>query len=179
MRYSILITAILFCCLPTTTLTSQIGFSMSYSTGKTLGFDLFYFKENNRFHIGYGYQFNGQKNKVVKEREANYGLTPIESGDFFGLVDLGYSRVLFDKLTIHPEVSFGTQHQFTSFKDDRFSDGGYSLISKSTGKTGVGCNVGFLVTEQFEVFVGYHTLKKLGVGMRLAIGGIGGYGEDV
>jgi hypothetical protein len=146
----------------------NFGFSFSISSKKVLGLDLFYAKNSNRFHFGYGYQFNGQKNTVVKERKGNYGLTKIENGDFFWLIDLGYSRIIFKKLTIHPELSFGTKHFFTSYKDDRFKDNGYSLINRSEEKTGIGLNLGYFISEKTEPFIGYHTLKKLNFGIRFS-----------
>ena len=147
---------------------SQIGFSFSYSTGKTLALDIFTVKANSRFHFGYGHQFNGQKNKVVKEREANYGLTRIEDGSFFWIIDLGYSRVIKEKLTIHPEISIGSKKEFTSYEDNRFTDNGYSLINSSEVIVGVGLNIGYFISEYIEPFVGYHTLKKVNFGLRFS-----------
>lgn len=146
----------------------NFGFSLSYSTQKALAIDFFYGKENNRFHFGYGYQFNGQKNKVVREREANYGLAKIEDGDFFWLIDLGYSRIFSDKLTIHPEVSIGRKNEFTSYEDNRFNDNGYSLINNSKTKAGIGLNIGYFVSDNIEPFIGYHTLKKMNFGLRFS-----------
>lgn len=147
---------------------AQLGVSFSYSTGKALALDLFYGKHNNRFHLGYGHQFNGQKKKVVRERESNYGLTKIEDGDFFWLIDLGYSRIIADKLTIHPEVSIGGKNYFTSYKDDRFSDNGYSLINNSETQIGIGVNFGYFISKNIEPFIGYHTIKKMNFGLRFS-----------
>jgi hypothetical protein len=144
----------------------RYGVSFSYSTGKALAMDLFYSKSFNRFHFGYGYQFNGQKKTVIKERKATYGLSEIEDGDFFWLVDLGYSRIIAQKLTIHPEISFGAKRYFTSYEDDRFKDNGYSLINRTETKAGVGVNIGYFIAEKIEPFVGYHTMKKMNFGFR-------------
>ncbi|MGB0884434.1 MAG: hypothetical protein ACPG4W_07340 [Flavobacteriales bacterium] len=153
----------------TNTNAQKFGTSIALSTNKVFGLDFFYGKENNRFHFGYSHQFNGQKNTVVRERKANYGLTKIEDGDFFWLIDLGYSRVINQKLTINPEISFGSKNEFTNYKDDRFSDNGYSLISKSKAKTGIGLNLGYLVHKHLEPFIGYHTLKKVNFGLRFIL----------
>lgn len=146
----------------------KFGVSFSFATAKVLAMDMFYTKNANRFHFGYGYQFNGQKKTVVKERKDNYGLTKIEDGDFFWLIDLGYSRIIAKKLTIHPELSFGSKRFFTSYKDDRFSDNGYSLINRSEAKAGIGLNAGYFIIEKVEPFIGYHTLKKLNFGIRFS-----------
>ncbi len=144
------------------------GISLSYSTGKALAMDIFFRKGDNRFHFGYGYQFNGQKKKVVRERESNYGLTKIEEGDFFWLVDLGYSRIVAKRLTIHPEISIGGKNYFTSYQDDRFSDDGYSLIKRSETKGGIGANISYILSDNIELFVGYHTMKKMNFGLRFS-----------
>ena len=146
----------------------NIGVSLSYSTKNVLAMDLFFRKETHRFHFGYGHQFNGQKNKVVRERESNYGLTKIEDGDFFWVIDLGYSRIISDVLTIHPEISIGGKNYFTSYKDNRFSDNGYSLINRSETIAGLGVNVGYFLNDNIEPFIGYHTMKKMNFGLRFS-----------
>ncbi len=147
------------------------GVSISYSSGKAFGGDLFYGKNDSRFHLGLSHQFNGQKNEVVEERESNYGLTKIEDGDFFWSIDLGYSRIIADKWTLHTELSIGRKKSFTSYEDSRFSDGGYSLITDSETKVGGGLNVGYLVGRNIETFIGYHSMKKINFGIRVVFWG--------
>jgi len=148
---------------------TTFGFSFAFSTENVLGMDFSWRKDFNRFHFGFGYQFNGQKNEVVKERKANYGLTKIEDGDFFWLIDFGYSRIIKEKLAINPEVSFGSKKYFTSYEDNRFKDNGYSLINRSLAKAGLGVNIGYLASEYFEFFIGYHTMKKMNFGLRINV----------
>ena len=116
-KYKILkmkkVLTLIFTVISLSTCNAQFGVSLSYSTKNTLSFDGFYEKAKNRFHFGYGHQFNGQKNSVVSTRKANYGLTRIEDGDFFWHIDLGYSRIFFEKLTINPMLSFGAKNYFT------------------------------------------------------------------
>lgn len=146
----------------------NVGLSFSYSSIKVFSVDFFYKKNKDRFHIGYGYQFNGQKNTVVRERNPNYGLTKISDGDFFWLIDLGYSRIIAEKLTIHPEISFASKNYFTNYQDNRFSDNGYSLINRSETKVGIGVNAGYLISNKIEPFIGYHTIKKMNFGLRFS-----------
>ena len=40
------------------------GISISYSTNNVADLDMFVGVGNNRFHLGYGHQFNGQKNET-------------------------------------------------------------------------------------------------------------------
>ena len=146
--------------------TQDFGISGSFSTVNVLGIDLFYGKENNRFHIGAGIQPNGQKMTVVSERKWNYGLTKIGNSDYLWMIDLGYSRIIAKMFTIHPELSFGSKVYFTNYRDRRFKDDGYSLITDSESKAGIGVNIGYILDKKIEPFIGYHTLKKMNLGIR-------------
>jgi len=146
---------------------SQVGSSISYSVDKALGFNVFYTLKKDTYYVGYSHQFNGQKNEVVSERKSNYGTTIIDDGDFYWLIDLGYSRVFFESLSIQPEISFGSKKYFTSYKDNRFKDGGYSLIDDTKGIIGLGMNLGYRVNGYFEPYVGFHSIKKLTFGVRI------------
>lgn len=146
---------------------AQFGGSLSYSTRNVLSVDGFYGKKKNRVHFGYGHQFNGQKNSVVSTRKTNYGLTKIEDGNYFWHIDIGYSRIILQKLTLNPMLSFGVKNYFTNYKDDRFSDSGYSLINRSESDIGLGINVGYLLNKNVEPFIGYHSLKNANFGIRV------------
>jgi|SRR5680860_760400 len=143
------------------------GFSFSYSIVNVAELDIFVRDGNNRFHLGYRHQFNGQKIEVIKNPKETYGLTEIGEGDYFLVIDLGYSRIFMNKTTVHPEISIGAKNEFTSYQDDRFSDNGYSLITSSKVAIGFGLNLGYLV-RGFEPFIGYHTLKKMNFGIRFS-----------
>lgn len=146
----------------------QWGLSFAYSSGKVLGLDVFGGgNKGNRIHLGYCARSGGEKKKVVRERDQTYGLTAEDSGNYFWMVDLGYSKVFSFGLTINPEISIGQRHFFTNYRDDRFSDGGYSLINKSELYGGVGLNIGYLTKSIFEPFIGYNTAKKMNFGLRL------------
>ncbi len=144
------------------------GFSLSYSTNNVAELDFFARDGNNRFHLGYGHQFNGQKNEVIKKSKETYGLTEIEDGEYFWVIDLGYSRIFMDRITVHPELSIGAKNELTNFEDNRFSDHGYSLITNTKSVVGVGLNIGYLINRQIEPFIGIHTLKKVNFGIRLS-----------
>lgn len=148
----------------------QVGFSVAYGTSNTFGFDGYIIDgSDNRFHFGFASQSNGQKAKVVKERLANYGTTRIEDGEFFWLLDFGYSKIIKEKFTIHSELSIGQRNDFTTYEDNRFTDGGYSLVNYSKTAGGIGVYAGYLFNYNFETFVGYHTTKKLTFGVRFQI----------
>lgn len=105
-------------------------------------------------------------NTVVDERKSKYGLTKIEDDEYVWLIDLGYSRIIKEKLTIHPELSFGKRIEFTNYKDNRFIDNGYSLITNKESIVGIGINFGYLITKNFEPFLGYNSLKNVNIGFR-------------
>lgn len=146
---------------------SQIGTSVSFSTDKALGLNVFYFKSKNSFYFGFSQQFNGQKNTVVRERKQTYGTTPIGDGDFYWLLDFGYSRTFMETISIQPEISVGDKNFFTSYKDNRFKDNGYSLINNSETIAGFGLNLGYKINDFVEPYCGYHTIKKATFGIRI------------
>jgi hypothetical protein len=145
----------------------QIGYSISLSIDKVLGANLFYTKNMHGFYLGFSNQFNGQKKTVVRERKDTYGLTPIGDGEFYWLIDLGYSRSFSKVIVIQPEVSIGGKNYFTNYKDRRFKDNGYTLINHSEKVAGVGINMGYIVNSFIEPYIGFHTMKKLTFGIRI------------
>ncbi|WP_370479037.1 hypothetical protein [Tamlana flava] len=146
----------------------ESGLSLFASTNDSAGIDFFGREGNSRIHFGYSYQFNGQKNEIKKKQGQTDGLTEDGKGDYFWVIDLGYSRIFIDKLTVHSELSIGGKKEFTNFLDDRYSDDGYSLITSSKAVMGVGLNMGYLMNNGLEPFIGIHTLKKINIGVRLS-----------
>jgi hypothetical protein len=146
---------------------SQYGTSLSFSTDKAIGLNFFYTQNDNSYYLGFSQQFNGQKNTVTKERKSNYGTTPIENGDYYWLLDLGYSRMIEEKFSVQPEISFGSKNYFTSYLDNRFSDNGYSLITSSKSILGVGLNLGYKINDFIEPYCGFHSIKKLTLGVKI------------
>ncbi len=146
---------------------SQIGTSVSFSTDKALGINVFYSENANSFYFGFSQQFNGQKNTVVRERKNTYGTTPMGDGNYYWLLDFGYSRTFIEKLIIQPEISVGGKNFFTNYSDKRFKDNGYSLIGNSKVIAGIGLNLGYKINDFIEPYCGYHTTKKITFGIRI------------
>ncbi len=144
------------------------GFSFSYSTNNAWGVDMFAGPGNNRFHLGYGHQFNGQEIKVIKKQKQTAGLTEIGNGEYFWVIDIGYSRIFINKITVHSECSIGGKNEFTSFKADSSYFEDYSLVTDSKSVLGIGLKVGYLLNNGLEPFLGVHTLKKVDFGVRLS-----------
>lgn len=144
------------------------GLSFSYSTNNAWGVDMFAGPGNNRFHLGYGHQFNGQEIKVIKKQKETNELTEIGKGEYFWVIDIGYSRIFMDRITVHSEFSIGGKNEFTSFKADRTYYEDYSLVTGSKSALGIGLKVGYLLNNGLEPFIGFHTLKKIDFGIRLS-----------
>lgn len=144
------------------------GFSLYGSTNDFLVIDLFSYGNNNRISFGYSHQFNGQKIKVKKKQNESDGKTEIDKGDYIWLIDLGYGRIFYERLTIGSQISIGGKKYFTTFEDEKYSDDGYSLITNSKAVMGMGLQIGFLMRSGLEPFVGMHTLRKMDLGLRLS-----------
>jgi len=171
MKTKAILTAVLALSL-SLTLHAQFGVSLAYSSAKFFSGNIHFEKDNNRFHFGASYTGDGPKDTVVKERKENYGLTKTGEGSYTWAIDLGYSRVWFDRLTINPEISLGSKTVFTNYADSRFSDGGYSLIDDTKATAGIGVNAGYIIGDGatlVEPFFGIHTMKNLNFGVRLLL----------
>ncbi|RED49982.1 hypothetical protein [Seonamhaeicola aphaedonensis] len=143
----------------------QQGFSFSYSTNNTLGIDVLAREGNNRLHFGYSHQFNGQG--LNTENKKKEGFTETKSGKYFWACDFGYSRIFFNHLAVHSEVSIGASKKFANFKDDMGELNDYSLITCRNLAAGIGLKLGYLFKFGFEPFIGIHTLKKVEFGLRI------------
>lgn len=149
---------------------SEAGASISYTGINTFGIDVFGGTgDGNRYHLGVSFQSNNTFNKVVNERKSNYGLTKLDSGDYIFTVDAGYSRVLFQRLTLNAEITYGLYTEYTNYQDRRFTDDGYSLITKRESTFGVGINIGCYIYKKIEPFIGVNTLKKISFGIRFSM----------
>src|SRR6056300_40376 len=129
------------------------GISISYSNVDVIGIEIFGIDGNQRIHFGYSHQFNRQKIEIIKKPIKNYGQTKIEDGTYFWAIDLGYSRVVRRKITVHSELSIGSKKEFTNYEDARFSDDGYSLITNTKMTAGVGLSLGYFINSSIEPFV--------------------------
>jgi hypothetical protein len=144
------------------------GISISYSTADVIGIEIFGIDGNKRIHFGYSYQMGEQKIEIIKRPNLNYGQTKTEDGSYFWLIDCGYSQIFINKITIHSELSVGSKREFINYEDDRFSDHGYSLITKTKMTAGIGLSLGYFINSSIEPFVGLHTLKKVNLGIRFS-----------
>jgi hypothetical protein len=129
---------------------------------------MFGISKNNRYHIGYGHQFNGQEINTVRNHKLVEEVTENGDGEYFWVIDLGYSRVFKNRITAHSELSIGGRKKFINYLSNTNNVDNYSLITDSKATMGMGLKVGYLLKNGLEPFIGIHTLKKLDFGLRLS-----------
>lgn len=145
----------------------QMGLSISFSNNHTIGSNILIKYNKDEFYLGFDYQSNGQKHTVVNERKKTYGLTPISNGNYFWLINFGYCRFILKPLSIQSEISIGPKYYFTNFKDNRFTDDGYSLINRTESIVGAGLGLGYQINRHLEPYIGIHTIKKFMFGVKI------------
>lgn len=146
-----------------------MGVTIGYATSKALMGDILLGGDFNRFHLGFSLQQGDQVGTQVNERKSNHGLTTSGSGDYFTSVELGYSRVIKEKFTIHPEISIGSRKYYTNYVDSRFNGDGYHMIDKRESLFGAGLNAGYIFHDNFEVFGGVNTIRGGTFGLRVLL----------
>lgn len=147
----------------------QLGFSAALSLEKAVSLNLMYGPRNTRLHLGASLQFNGQELKVIDERNEADGFVLFATGNYFQTIDVGISQVLANGITLYGEYSFVTDKIFSSYQDESDLDDTYSLINAKARSGGYGLSIGHMPTPYFEFFAGYHTVKKISVGMRYVL----------
>lgn len=144
----------------------QWGFSLGYATSNSFFGDFLYQEKNISFHLGYSHQFSDAKGKEVSDQKSNYGKTVVGQGNYFYSIDLGLGYHINSKVRINAELSIGSNEYFTNYSDKRFTDDGYHMITKSESIIGLGGSASYSL-QNWELFIGYNTLRKLGLGFRV------------
>jgi len=145
----------------------QEGISLSQSTNNTLGIDIFVREGNNRPHFGYSHQLNGQEINIKTKQSKYAGFKENGKGKYFWAFDFGYSRIFFNHVALHSELSIGATKKFTNFKDETGNRDDYSLITCTNLAVGIGLKLGYSFNFGFEPFIGFNTLKKVDIGARV------------
>ncbi|MBT1689448.1 hypothetical protein [Dawidia soli] len=170
MKSIILLFTLLFWAISNEASGQRIGVGISYATSNAVGFELLYLKDyRHLFKLGGAFQMSDMRGKEVENQLANYGQTTDGSGESFFSIDLGYGRVIKQKWIVDGELSIGSNSHYTNFIDRRFSDDGYHIITARESVVGVGVNGSYMINENFVIFTGFNTLKKLQVGLRMIL----------
>jgi hypothetical protein len=117
---------------------------------------------NNHFLYRFSVSFepSSAKGQEVSEQKSNYGRTVEGSGDYFTTYDLGLGYYITTKMTVTAEISIGRKKYYTSYIDNRFTDGGYYLIDKSESLFGFGLNAGYQFYSGMGILIGYNTVRE-------------------
>ena len=145
------------------------GVGISYATSNTFNAELQYLNNDNTFKLGFSLENADTRGKLVDKQLSNYGRTVDGTGEYFITVDLGYGRILNDVITLDGEISIGSMNLYTNYIDQRFNGGGYHLITNKETIAGVGLNVGYIINTNWNVILGYNTVRKLQLGLRILI----------
>ncbi len=141
------------------------GFNIGYSTGNVLTIDGIYEdKKDNRFHLGYSQEQDGQFPETRSVGTSNFGQSALGGSDYYSVVNIGYSREVVKKLTVGAEFSVGNLVNYTNYSDRRFTEGGYKNINSKESATGFGGNLGYKFHDLAELTVGYNTIKGVTFG---------------
>jgi hypothetical protein len=118
---------------------------------------------NNNFLYRFSVSFepSAAKGQEVSEQKENYGRTVEGTGDYFTTYDLSVGYYVTPKLTLSSEFSIGRKKYYTSYIDNRFTDGGYHMIDKSESLFGLGLNAGYRFYSGIGILIGYNTVREL------------------
>jgi hypothetical protein len=144
----------------------RFGVGFAYATSNAINIEVLYAKENNSFKLGASYKLANTRGKLVNEQLSNYGRTVDGTGKYFVTIDLGYGKTIKNKIQIDGELSLGSSNHFTNYIDNRFTGGGYHMLTKTEFVAGVGLNAGYLFNENWCVYTGFNTIRKLQFGVR-------------
>lgn len=145
----------------------RIGFGFAYAPStKYMNFEIIYGKEVNNYKVGMSFKPGSPRGKAVSNQLSNYGRTTDGSGSYFFTFDLGYGKIVKERILLDGELSFGGTFYYTNYLDGRFNGGGYHIITDSKTGIGIGLNTGYIVSKNISVFSGYNTLRGLQFGIR-------------
>ena len=164
-KYSVLVPLILIGSLASAQ--NGFGFDLGMSTSKTPMLTAKYYIDKNAPSIGFSYQiFN---DALGKKQNLNPGDTAIGDGDYYYSFDIGYTRVLSEKISIGAELSVGRRKYYQNLRDDNAPQGGYHRILSSKSVVGGGGFLYYNINEMFGLFAGYNSLREGTFGLEIRV----------
>lgn len=145
---------------------AKIWGGLAYATSNAMNLEMLYLKDGNNFKVGFSLQFSDTRGKQVDEQLSNYGRTVDGIGEYFVTVDFGYGKTIKQRIQLDGELSVGALNYYTNYIDNRFNGGGYHMITNKEVAFGVGLTAGYLVREDWCVYTGFNTVRKLQFGVR-------------
>ena len=147
----------------------SFGIGIAYATSNAFNAEFEYLNNSNTYKFGFSFQNADTRGKLIDEQLPNHGKAVDGTGEYFSSLDLGYGKILNDVITIDGEISIGSMNSYTNYIDNRFKGGGYHLITNKKTVAGVGINAGYIINKNWNVIVGYNTLRKLQLGLRILL----------
>jgi len=167
-KYSILLPVLL--CAMIVRGQSGFGFDVGIGTSKAPMIAAKYYLEKNAVSIGGSYTlFNNALGE--KKEQITAGDKVVGDGHIFYTIDIGYTRVLSEKISIEGELSIGRKKYYQNVSDDNSNAGAYHVFGYKDSKSivGGGALLFYNANDIFSMFVGYNSLRggTFGVELRL------------
>jgi hypothetical protein len=143
----------------------HFGFLLGYSTSEAIIVGGHLINDNILYRFSVSFEISDARGKEVTEQQPNYGRTIDGTGDYFTTYDFSVGYYITEQITLCGELSFGQKKYYTSYLDNRFSDGGYHMIDRKESLVGFGINGGYIFKGGWGFWAGYHTVRKLSFGV--------------
>ena len=143
------------------------GFDLGFSTSKAPMVAVKYYLGKNAASVGASYQIFNDALGKKEEEIVSGGDVAIGDGHYFYSIDIGYTRVLSEKVSLSGEVSFAKKSHYQNLSKNDFSQ--YHRILDTDSEVGVGGFVIYNFSEVFGLFGGYNSVRQATVGIELRI----------
>lgn len=135
------------------------GIIVGGASTKSAMFDLFFKEGRSRYHLGLTSQFNGQKLIAKNNQEDNLNKVFKTGGAYFTTVDIKYSYVVKEKVSLLAEVSLGSKKNYLNYVDNEAVIKNFHSVSKTKPMAGWGLGLSVFVIPKLEIGVGYNTIR--------------------
>ena len=147
--------------LPSVSYSQNFGVILGYSTSDAFIAGGHMINNNFLYRFSVSFEPSAAKGKEVTEQKENYGRTVEGTGDYFTTYDLSVGYYFTPELNISGEISIGRKKYYTSYIDNRFTDGGYHMIDQSESLLGLGLNAGYQFYSGIGILIGYNTVREI------------------
>ena len=161
----LLISIVLIPIFPFQTHAQHFGFLFGYSASKAIIAGGQFNQNDFLFRFSISFKTSKARGKEVTEQEPNYGRTVDETGDYFTTYDFSIGYYLTTQIALSAELSFGQKKYYTSYIDNRFTDGGYHMIDNKESLVGFGINGGYIFKGGLGILIGYNTVRQVSFGI--------------
>jgi hypothetical protein len=149
---------------------SGFGFDVGIGTSKAPLIAAKYYFEKNAVSIGGSYTLFNNALGENKDK-INQGDKVVGDGQTFYTIDIGYTRVLSEKISIEGELSIGRKSYYQNISDDNSSSGGYHVFGYKDSESIVGGGglLFYNINQTFGIFAGYNSLREGTFGLEIRL----------